>query len=120
MLNSLLKKYSFKFFVKVEQFSIQHDHIHLLIRGGKRSNLQSFFKVLAGQFVQRLTDTFDKRHEGQKIWKYRPFTRVIKGYRPYLTVRNYIQLNECEMLGRPYSKTRLRGLSKEQLRELWE
>ncbi len=81
--------------------------------------MQSFLRVLAGQFAQTLTDTLNRKHEGPKIWKYRPFTRVIKGFRPYQVVRNYIQLNECEALGRPYSKTRLRGLSKEQLRELW-
>ena len=54
-----------------------------------------------------------------KVWKYRPFTRVIKGYRPYRIVRDYIQLNECEVNGRPYSKTRLLGFSQEQLQELW-
>jgi REP element-mobilizing transposase RayT len=119
LVNHLLKRYSLKFFVKIEQLSVQTDHIHLLIRGGRRSQIQSFLRVLAGQFAQRLTDTFDTRNDGPKIWKHRPFTRIVKGYKPYLTVRNYIQLNECEANGRPYSKTRLRGLSQEQLQELW-
>ncbi len=120
LMNILLKKYSAKFSVKIEQFSVQNDHIHLLIRGHRRAHLQSFFRVLAGQFAQVLTGTFSKKHEGVRIWKYRPFSRVIKGYKPYRTVLDYIQLNELEILGRPYSKTRLRGLSQEQLRELWE
>ncbi|WP_413575991.1 transposase [Bdellovibrio sp. HCB290] len=119
LLNILLKKYARKFFVRIEQFSIQSDHIHILIRGGKRSAVQSFLRVVAGQFSQCLTDTFTRRHEGEKVWKHRPFTRVVKGFRPYIVVRDYIQLNELEALGRPYSKTRLRGLSEEQLRELW-
>lgn len=119
LVNLLLKRYALKFFVKVEQFSIQQDHIHLLIRGGRRSQIQSFLRVLAGQLAQRLTDTFFESNEGPKIWKHRPFTRIIKGYKPYLIVQNYIQLNKCEANGRPYSKTRLRGLSQEQLQELW-
>ncbi|WP_413293010.1 transposase [Bdellovibrio sp. HCB185ZH] len=119
LINSLLKKYSRKFYVRVEQHSIQNDHIHILLRGGKRSQMQSFFRVLAGQFAQRLTDTFDTKHEGEKIWKHRPFSRVVKGYRPYRIVRDYIQLNEREAQGRPYSKSRLRGLTQEQLTELW-
>ncbi len=119
LMSALLKKYSRKFYVSVEQFSIQQDHVHLLVRGNRRSHLQSFFRVLAGQFAQTLTDTFSRKHDGVKIWKYRPFSRVIKGYRPYRIVRDYIQLNELEVLGRPYSKSRLRGLSQEQLRELW-
>ncbi len=119
LINNLLRKYSRKFFVRVEQYSVQGDHIHILVRGGKRSQMQSFFRVLAGQFVQRLTDTFQTKHEGEKIWKHRPFSRVIKGYKPYRIARDYIQLNECEANGRPYSKTRLRGLTQEQLVELW-
>ena len=119
LINSLLKKYSYKFYVRVEQHSIQQDHIHILVRGGKRSQMQSFFRVVAGQFAQRLTDTFATKHEGPKIWKHRPFSRVIKGFKPYRIVRDYIQLNECEAMGRPYSKSRLRGLTQEQLIELW-
>jgi REP element-mobilizing transposase RayT len=119
LMNALLKKYSCRFHVKVEQFSIQTDHVHLLVRGQRRSCLQSFFRVLAGQFAQVLTDTFARKHEGVKVWKYRPFSRVVKGFKPYKIVRDYIQLNELEGLGRPYSKDRLRGLSTEQLRELW-
>ncbi len=119
LMNILLKKYSRKFHVKVEQFSIQKDHVHLLIRAPRRACLQSFFRVLAGQFAQVLTDTFTRKHEGVKVWKYRPFSRVVKGYKPYKIVRDYIQLNELEAKGRPYAKNRLRGLSEEQLQELW-
>ena len=119
LLRFLVKKYSIKFFVKIEQISIQTDHIHLLIRASRRSHFQNFFRVLAGQFSQRLTDTLDRKYKGPKIWKYRPFSRVVRGWKPYKIVRDYIQLNECEATGRPYSKMRLRGLSSEQLEELW-
>ncbi len=119
LINALLKKYARKFFVRIEQHSIQKDHIHILVRAGRRSALQSFFRVVAGQFAQVLTDTFTKRHEGEKVWKHRPFTRVVRGFKAYKISRDYIQLNELEVSGRPYSKTRLRGLSEEQLRELW-
>lgn len=75
-------------------------------------------KQLAGQFAQTLTDTLHRKNEGPKVWKYRPFTRIIKGFKPYQVVRDYIQLNECEANGRRYLKTRLRGLSQEQFQEL--
>ncbi|WP_413585339.1 transposase [Bdellovibrio sp. HCB274] len=114
-----MKKYAAKFYVGVEQFSIQRDHVHILLRGSRRSQIQSFLRVVAGQFAQTLTDTFTKPKDGVSVWLHRPFTRVVKGYRAYQTVRNYIQLNEKEALGRPYSKTRLRGMTEEQLRELW-
>ncbi|WP_413582615.1 transposase [Bdellovibrio sp. HCB288] len=119
LMTALMKKYSLRFFVGVEQFSIQRDHVHILLRGSRRSNIQSFLRVVAGQFAQTLTDTFTERRDGPSVWLHRPFTRVVKGYRAYQTARNYIQLNEKEALGRPYSKTRLRGMTAEQLRELW-
>ncbi|PWU14543.1 MAG: hypothetical protein C5B49_13020, partial [Bdellovibrio sp.] len=102
----------------------------------KRSMLQNFFRVLAGQISQRVTGTFGKGQSGQsqmeqgqtrkshselKFWRHRPFTRVIKGWKAYKTVQNYIQLNEQEECGkRPYRKERLRGLSPEELQSLWE
>ncbi|WP_413586337.1 transposase [Bdellovibrio sp. HCB274] len=119
LMNIVLKRYALKFFVKVEQFSIQNDHVHLLIRGTRRSKLQSFFRVVPGQFAQNLTDTLKTKGK-ERIWKYRPFTRVVKGFKAYQIVRDYIQLNECEANGRPYSKTRLRGLTQKQRQELWE
>lgn len=33
----LMQKYSIKFYIKIEQLSIQGDHIHLLVRGTRRS-----------------------------------------------------------------------------------
>ncbi len=50
----------------------------------------------------------------------RPFTRVVKGYRAYRTVQDYVQLNELEALGKiPYRKARLSGLRKEERDGLW-
>jgi REP element-mobilizing transposase RayT len=119
LLLNLMKKYGKKFFIKIEQVSIQNDHVHLLIRAPRRACFQSFFRVLAGQFSQCLTDTFREPYDGPRIWKYRPFSRVVKGYKAYQTVRNYLQLNEKEAQGRPYRKERLRGFDEPQLEELW-
>jgi REP element-mobilizing transposase RayT len=120
-LQELIRTYAKRFFIKVEMVAINHDHVHLLIRAGKRSRFQSFFRVVAGQFSQRMTGTWRERYQGPKrIWKHRPFTRVIKGWKPYLLVRDYIQLNLKEASGEvPYRKKRLKGLSIEQLQSLW-
>ena len=115
----LIKKYSRKFFIKVEQISIQHDHVHMLVRAPRRAGFLHFFRVLSGQFSQRLTDTFKKRYKGPKIWKYRPFSRVVKGLRAYRIVRNYIRLNEVEAKKGIYYPARWKGLTEQDLRELW-
>lgn len=119
LLHQLLRKYARKFFVKIEQFSIQRDHIHLLVRGSKRSQTQHFFRVFAGQAAQRILGTVTGT-PAPRLWKHRPWTRVILGFKPYVTVKNYIQLNELEARGEiKYSNSRLAGLRPEEWERLW-
>ncbi len=137
LIHQILQKYSYRFYIKVEQISIQGDHIHLLLRTTRRSNYQSFFRVFSGQIAQRFQKeglltaevgtaakpgVTDTPREGAKsgVWKHRPFTRVVVGVRAYRTVRDYIQLNEQEAQGViPYRAERLRGLSNSEWKILW-
>lgn len=126
IIHLLLRRYSLKFAVRIEQVSVQADHIHFLIRLGKRSSGQSFFRVLAGQIAQ----TFQKQGlipeaavtgTPKGLWKHRPFTRVIRGWRAFKTAKDYVRLNEREARGEiAYRKARLRGLSQEEWEALWE
>ena len=126
----IIEKYAKYFSVKVEQLSVQNDHAHLLIRSPRRKPFHHFFRVVAGQIAQRfekegllsrMTDTPAQRSKtAQSLWKYRPFTRVIRGWKAYKIVRNYIQLNE--KVARKeirYQKKRLKGLSSSDWQILW-
>lgn len=63
----------------------------------------------------------DTARQSKKLWKYRPFTRVVRGYKPYVTLKNYVQLNEQEALGKiPYMKDRLKGRLKGLRPEEWD
>ena len=141
--HEIIQKYAARFFVKIEQISIQGDHIHCLVRTCRRSFFHYFFRVVSGQIAQqfektdklrfviderfrRVTDTPKdvnntlKIKRKLKLWMYRPFSRVVRGYKAYKIVRNYIQLNEKEALGLiPYKKNRLRGLSLAEWQILW-
>lgn len=120
LVHRLLKKYTKKFFVKVEQFAVNADHIHLLIRCPKRCLFQHFFRIFAGQLAQNLTGTFSTKKNGPSLWKARPWSRVIKGYKAYLRVRTYVKLNQLEAEGKiSYQKNRTHGLPDELMREIW-
>jgi REP element-mobilizing transposase RayT len=205
LIHYLVQRYQRRFWIRIEQISIQGDHIHLLIRTTRRSQYLHFFRVLAGQIAQRfekeglltfnnekaptnskvktnvisasnvilnkgngpaakaVTDTperqasvggksFGARSEMsfrddsgssvnagsslkfgtgvgllagsgvklKRLWKSRPFTRVVKGWRAYKTVRDYIQLNEKEALGEiPYRSERMKGMSSTDWEVLW-
>lgn len=134
----IIEKYAFHFSAKIEQLSVQNDHIHLLIRTSSRRHYHHFFRAVAGQISQRFEKaglltcaqdverTMANAKPNQKVtdtpqlWKYRPFSRVVKGWKSYKTIRNYIQLNEKEALGAiKYQKRRLSGLSKSDWQILW-
>ncbi len=101
----IIEKYAKHFAVKIEQQSVQKDHIHLLIRTSRRKHYHHFFRVVAGQIAQRFEKAgllsgsqavgkpIQKMTDTPKLWKYRPFSRVVKGWKSYKTIRNYIQLN---------------------------
>jgi len=118
--NTVIKRYAKRFFVKIEQQAICNDHIHLLVRFSKRSLGQHFLRVVAGQIAQQLEKNGFLVTDTQSVWKYRPFSRVIVGYRAYVTVKNYVRLNEKEARGEiEYSKQRLKGLSSVDWEILW-
>lgn len=181
LIHELCDRYQKRFFVKVEQISVQGDHVHLVLRTMKRSGLQNFLRVFSGQIAQRFQKTglmlltvpvafetmaavdrdraesIPARTQAQKqkntppqtvtgtpepraprgqpsavknvtgtrnkraqLWKYRPFTRVVKGRRAYFTVKDYVQLNEKEAQGLiRYRKERLRGLTRVEYERLW-
>jgi hypothetical protein len=55
-----------------------------------------------------------------KLWKYRPFSRVVKAWRDYLGLKSYVRLNEKEATKEiPYRKERLKGLSAQDWEILW-
>lgn len=120
----IISKYARNFAVKVEQVSVQKDHIHLLIRTSRRKHYQHFFRVVAGQIAQRFEQAgllaVGRVTDTPKLWKYRPFSRVVKGWKSYKVVRDYIQLNEKEALGIvEYQKKRLSGLSTSDWQIIW-
>ena len=138
LIHHLVKKYARYFYIKIDKFSVQNDHIHLVIRAPKRAKYQDFFRVFAGQIAQQfqthglvtvaMTDTpYTLENATAKIgakkkelWKFRRFTRVVKGNRAYKMVLAYVELNELEALNLiPYRKERLKGLSREMLERLW-
>jgi REP element-mobilizing transposase RayT len=124
LVRHILKKYARHFQVRIGHVSIQHDHIHLCVQTSRRSQFQHFFRVVPGQIAQQfqnnkwVTDT--PKRAKDRLWKERPWTRVVWGVKALLTLRNYIQLNEKEVTGTlPYRKQRLKGLSAGEWEILW-
>jgi hypothetical protein len=75
--------------------------IHFFIRAPRRAEFSDFFRVFAGQVAQqfekegllsravkqKVTDTASRSHKASKsllrLWKHRPFTMVVVGWKAY-------------------------------------
>lgn len=110
-----MKKNACRFQVKVYEYAIQGNHIHLLIKAQSREGLQNFFRVLAGHSAQRILKdhplsqgTGGASNGGvQKVvckknqrvfWSYLVYSRVVSWGREFRAVTSYIQKNTLELL----------------------
>ncbi|MGE3757228.1 MAG: transposase [Pseudobdellovibrionaceae bacterium] len=93
----LLEQLSKAYGIRIDQKAIQGDHIHLLLRVRNRSLYKRFIRSLSGQIAMFVTDARNSakslKKEGIRFFKYRPFTRVVKGWKPYQTAKAYVILN---------------------------
>ncbi|MAV91421.1 MAG: hypothetical protein CL676_08355 [Bdellovibrionaceae bacterium] len=77
-----------KFNHRILTWSVQKDHIHILLRISDRQNYIKFIRAFTGLLARKL---------GRGIWKFRPFTRVLSWGRETWNVNNYIFRNEMEV-----------------------
>lgn len=114
-------KASKSFEVKVYQKAICGNHLHLLVRGKSRTDIQNFFRVLAGHVAQEILRQFPlSPHERggapkgnkkgceknqRKFWSLLLYSRVVSWGRDFGNVTNYIIQNTLEALSLiPYQK----------------
>ena len=88
-IQGLLNRFARKFGVKIYEFAICTNHIHLLVRIHSRS--------LYRQFARAFTGSVSRKFKIQ--WLVRPFTRLLSWGRDFKTARNYVMQNEKEASG---------------------
>ncbi len=107
----LIKKNAYRFQVKVIEYAIQGNHIHLLIKGQNRMGLQNFFRVVAGHSAQKIlqlcplklqaggapADKKGCRKNLRKFWSFLLYSRVVSWGREFKIVVQYIQRNTLEL-----------------------
>jgi REP element-mobilizing transposase RayT len=118
----ILRKYSRKFAVRVYQVAVCGNHIHCLVKGCNRKQLQHFFRVFSGQVAQEILTKHPEAKGEQKafrggthrknhktFWSLLLYTRVVSWGRDYLNAKSYVIRNELEALGMiAYKRTKNR------------
>lgn len=107
----LIQKNRTRFRIKVTEYAIQGNHLHLLVKAKSRSELQNFFRVIAGHTAQKILSEYPLNPERggalknkgckknqRKFWSYLLYSRIVSWGRDYKNVMGYIQKNTLELL----------------------
>lgn len=115
LLYKILNKASRRFGIKIYQQAICGNHLHLLVRGKKRFEIQNFFRVVAGHIAQKILELYplsandkkrgnalqagDKIPYQRKFWGALIYSRMVRWGRDFSNVMNYIERNTLEAIG---------------------
>lgn len=93
----LLKKKAKKYHSRLYQFSVNSNHLHLLISFIDEDSQRDFLRDVAGSLALKIKKTF-KIPQNIKVWDGRPFSRIIKPS-AFPQIAQYIKKNIKEASG---------------------
>lgn len=122
IVEKVFHKFSKRFRIRIYQKAICGNHIHCLVKAKTRSELQNFFRVLAGQIAQEILRLFPlqrfekKAHRGgthpknqKSFWSLLLYSRLVSWGRDFRAVARYVIQNNLEALGLiPYQERKSR------------
>lgn len=85
-----------KFGVRIHDRANVGNHLHLVLSFSSRETFQRFLKTVTGLIARHITGARKGKPFGRRFWDYTAFTRVIVGYRAFLSARNYVEKNRIE------------------------
>jgi REP element-mobilizing transposase RayT len=103
----ILHKFSAKNGVKILALANVGNHLHLEIRLSTRHSYRAFIRAITAAIAMAVQGKSRWNKIEEKFWDYRPFTRIVLGYRVLLGLKDYIEINELEGQGIVRSKSRL-------------
>ena len=84
--------------IKIHEFANVGNHLHALVRiPSRRIYLRWIRKVTAR--IACLATGARKGVKAGKFWDFRPYTRIVKGWKGFKIARDYVYLNHLEAIG---------------------
>lgn len=108
-IESILAKFAKKNGVKLLKIANVGNHIHLHIQLTTRHTYRAFIRAVTAAIAMAVTGTHRWKPQKIKFWDYRPFTRIVQGFRAYLNLKDYLVINQLESYGLK------RGLAREEI-----
>ncbi len=106
-IDRILTKFAAKNGVRILSLANVGNHLHLEIRLSTRHTYRAFIRAITAAIAMAVQGKNRWNKIQEKFWDYRPFTRIVVGYRALLSLKDYIEINQLEGLGVARSKSRL-------------
>lgn len=98
-ITEIVAKFSVKYGIKIISMANVGNHLHFQIKLSNRFGYRPFIRAVTSAIAMKITG-FNRwtaqEKEKLKFWDYRPFTRVVLGFKAFLKLKDYIQINEIE------------------------
>ena len=108
IINQLIQKYARRFDIRVYNFSINSNHLHIVLRSKTRKSFQDFLRTIAGLIARAILKA-EKGQKKGKLWDNLAFTRISEWGRGFRALRAYVQQNVLEASGTiPYTPRKRR------------
>lgn len=103
-IRELTERFAAKHGIKVLSLANVGNHLHFHIKLTNRFTYRSFIRAITAAIAMAITGASRwkplKREAKDRFWDYRPFTRVVAaGLKSFLTLRDYLRINELEGAG---------------------
>jgi REP element-mobilizing transposase RayT len=101
-IEAILAKFGGRYAVKILSMANVGNHLHLQIQLTSRFTFKPFIRAVTAAIAMAITGR-NRWTAGKtariKFWDYRPYTRVVIGFKALLGLRDYIRINELEGFG---------------------
>lgn len=106
-----IRRHSKRFDVKVFSLANVGNHLHLHVQFPSRNNYLRFIRAVTAAIAMAVTGSSRWRPNSgvrtrtghgkkkEKFWSGRPFSRIVKTAKAFLTLKDYIAINHLEGLG---------------------
>lgn len=117
-IEKIISRFAAKYGLRIISLANVGTHLHFHVKIAKRRGYLCFIRAVTAAIAMHVSGknrwTMKKRvnlankrvQRRDKFWDYRPFTRIVDGFRAFLNLRDYIQINQLEGLGVPRHQAR--------------
>lgn len=108
-IQEIVDRFALKYGVRIISLANVGNHLHFHIKLTNRYGYYKFIRAVTSAIamavsgVNRWTKKVKSNDEvvfkKGSFWDYRPFTRVVIGFRAFLSLRDYVQVNQLEGFG---------------------